>query len=310
MPSPLSVTVVASLLIQLVGCTSNSVRSPVGANGGEGDGGANVGVAGADSGPQMSLCDGTSELKLRLFVAPQAYREVRGAAVSVENGFPSFAVDGTCQFFMGGGWTSETTGPRAADLEWRTGRLSAELQAALQRFVDDGLNTLTDCSAPVGVFDAAARVVTDGKTTATCETRGPRFDAAWSELQSHAAEAWDSGERVALGIRVVVVESNAIAARAYEWPLVDALTAFMIEPDQETMVGLSHLVSGDADVMALRNLRAEYVESEAIKPSTNSDGQVVSDGVSPNQYLYTRDELPYEDARGLLPFWPQATTQQ
>jgi len=195
-------------------------------------------------------------------------------------------------------------------LEWRTGRVSAELQAALQRLVADGLDTLADCSAPVGVFDAAARVMTDGKTTATCVTQGPRFDAAWSELESHAGEAWASGDRVPLGIRVVVVESNAITAEAYEWPLVEALAAFMIEPDQETMVGRSHLVTDAADVTALRNLRAEYVESEAITPSTNSDGQVVSDGVSPDQYLYTRDELPYEDAKGLLPFWPPATTRQ
>jgi hypothetical protein len=58
-----------------------------------------------------------------------------------------------------------------------------------------------------------------------------------------------------------------------------------------------------ADAPPFRALRDKYIADVAASPElyVNWDGQKMTDGKR-TAFVYMRDAIPYEDARGLLPF--------
>src|SRR5262245_20404170 len=57
--------------------------------------------------PELPLCTGSARLALRVFYAGGGLAAT-GGTVRLENGYPSFAVDGQCRYFMSGGWQSSS----------------------------------------------------------------------------------------------------------------------------------------------------------------------------------------------------------
>jgi hypothetical protein len=77
----------------------------------------------------VPLCDGSTNLTLRIFHGGQSSRGYLGSGVREENGHPSFAVDGQCRYFISGGWVADQ---QSRDLGWREGVVSNDLRRALE----------------------------------------------------------------------------------------------------------------------------------------------------------------------------------
>ena len=249
------------------------------------------------------LCDGISELRLRVFQAPPLARERRGSVVRIENGYPSFAIDGNCSYWMGGGWFSQPGEPR--DLDWRVGQLDEALQNAIQETIPLGcVPQLNDCAAWTTVFDASARIIADKHSALACVEGGPRFDSAWNLIVQRAVDLWQSATPIAEGVHISAIRvDEGDDSKTYMWPLSAPLAAFQLSDGLEYAVGASTLVTDVVEADALRALRREYLRDRAATPGLFFEGQKMSDGAT-TLLVYFRDALPYEDERGIWPFWP------
>lgn len=246
------------------------------------------------------ICDGASELKLRVFVEPQNGRELRGSVVRVENGYPSLMVDGSCAYWIGGGWIEDSLG---RDLDWRRGQLDTSLEQALERAIPiSRLADLGDCQSSAGIFDKSARSFRGVTSMASCIQGGPRFEAAWSFIQAHAADLWNQAVPLDQGLRVEAVISGGDDSKTYPWPVSEALSAFVL-PDGNGInaSGVSRLIADVAAAQQLRQLREQYFSDRRAAPGLFYDGQKMGDQ-NTTALVYMRDQLPYEDSQGLLPF--------
>jgi hypothetical protein len=222
--------------------------------------------------------------------------------VLVENGYPSFAVDGQCSYWTNAGWFNGEPNVDTKDLGWRSGQVDAELEADLNTLPLGHLDTLADCM-PNTIFDGAPSVISDGISGAGCVASGPRHLAAFEMVSLRAPDLWERGSPMAAGLWLSAVAVNdGDTSRAYPWPAVEPLSSFIIPEDESGLglVGVSRLI-GDLTVAAeLRALKAQYIEDRKATPGFFFDGQKMSDGTT-EALVYMRDQLPYEDEHGLLP---------
>ena len=279
---------VAAGAFACIGCGSASQSTP------QPDGG----VAEAPA-----ICDGSAGARLRIFVEPQNARELRGSIVRVENGYPSLMIDGSCGYWIGGGWIED---PMTRDLGWRQGHLDAALEQELRMLVNLGnLSSLQDCMTNT-VTDASTRSLRAATSRARCIQGGPHFEAAWSWATRNAPDLWRQGVPLNGGIRVEAIPLHAgDDSNAYVWPSGMPLAALIL-PDNEgsnqSSSGVSTLITDTERAQALRALRDQYIADRTASPGLFFDGQKMTDEDNTSATVFMRDQLPYEDNTGLLPF--------
>jgi hypothetical protein len=247
---------------------------------------------------RQTLCDGTAELKLRLFYPAQNGREFPGAIVITENGYPAFGVDGTCHYVMSPGWDT-TTSADGKNVPWREGQFDADTQRAFEEALPlADLSTLQDCKSSAGLFDAAPQVVTTASSHAACLVPGPRFAAAWDVFQSRVDALWMNAEAMKGGLWISAVQvPDTVNGLMYDWPLPEPLTSYLVTG---TASGAAHRITDADQVEKLRALRLKFLE-DAKMMARHYQAALVSDGTRRAQ-LYMRDALPYEDEHGLVMF--------
>jgi hypothetical protein len=283
-----------------VGCSSTHMKTDGG--GGDADGGANDG-----RGNRAPLCDGVEHLRLWVLIAPG--NEVRGSLVRVENGYPFVAIDGTCSYWIGGGWTEDAL---SRDRPIRTGKMTDADIAAVEQGVPLGdVATLGDCPPPpADLYDYSYRSVRTAGAEAACFTGAPtltagtRFEAAWTTLETIAGRLWDAGTPLNGALHVSAVDgASGASTPAYTWPLASPLASFLLDSADWFKVGVGHIVVDPTVAGQLRALRDRYLADRTAQPGlyVNWDGLEVTDQTTTG-FVYMRDAIPYEDAQGLLAF--------
>lgn len=248
----------------------------------------------------VPLCDGSEQLTLRIFVAGQSAREVVGSAVRTENGFPSFAVDGQCQYFMSGGWVEDE---QARDYGWRQGIVSDDLRSMLEAKAGaEDLPTAYDCNGPLAT-DASQGIVANARSTVVCADGGEAMGEMLTALRQRARELWAEGQPGDGDLRVTVwAASDSEPPRQYRWPNGLALRDYL-EPDPNALVlepeGRSKRVAA-ADAAPLRAIREQYLSDTRPGILYTGNGIPITDGKL-SAAMFMRDALPYEDERGILP---------
>ena len=243
-------------------------------------------------------------LRFRAFLAPQTGRELRGSAVRIENGYQPFAIDGTCTYWLGGGWNAPDD-LVSRDQGWRTGKVDAAFEAALDAAIPfDDFAALSDCGPlPGGAADVTPRVLWSERATAGCWTTGPLFDAVWGAIETRGADLWNRGVPLDGPLHVSFVETGAqMSVPSVPWPIPTPLTSFSLDASNrdDFAIGVSHLVSDTALTAPLRALRETFITNATAHKYFPGDGLVVSDGPIVGD-VFMRDAAPYEDAHGLLP---------
>lgn len=219
----------------------------------------------------------------------------------VENGWPSFAVDGQCNYWISPDWTNADPGVDARDLGWRVGRVDSGLEADLNTLPLKHLDSLGDCVAS-STFDKAPATISDETSGASCVESGPRHRAAFDMVNSRSSELWAGGAALTSGLWLSAVPvSDGDTSKAYQWPGTEHLSLFVLPADSWSRRGVGRLVSDVGVAASLRALRASYVEDRKITPSKFFDGMKMTDGAT-EALVYMRDQLPYENEVGLLPF--------
>jgi len=109
------------------------------------------------------------------------------------------------------------------------------------------------------------------------------------------------------GIRVEAVSVNGgDDSKSYVWPSGMPLAALTLPDggaaDLPSASGVSTLVTDLERARALRALRAQYIAERTASPGLFYDGQKMMDENDTSALVYMRDQLPYEDSDGLLPF--------
>ena len=270
------------------------------------DAGDGDGVTGVGDAHRQQLCDGAQHLRLWVLVGGGG-QQLDGSRVRTENGSPVITIDGTCSFWVGGGWSEHAL---SNDRPFRTGKLSDADVSSIEASVPlADINALADCPPPVGLFDYSTRVIRTEMATVTCPgTRGARFDAAWSTLQMIAARLWETGTSMEGALHVSAVGPASLpptptSPPAYAWPITLALESFILDSADWSRIGVSRLVDDPEAARELRAMRDRYLADRTAQPGlySNWDGLIASDpGVTAKVYM--RDAIPYEDAQGLLKF--------
>lgn len=258
--------------------------------------------------PREHLCDGVAHLRLWVLIAPA--REVRGSMVRVENGMPFVAVDGTCSYWIGGGWTNDAL---MRDRPIRTGKMTDADIATIEESVSLGtVAPLRDCPPPPSnLFDYSIRVIRTAGGDAQCFTGAPsltagtRFEAAWMTFEMIGDRMWNDGAPLTGPLHVSATDASAAvsAQPPYAWPIDAPLASLILPGSDEMKIGVSHLVDDPTAAGQLRALRDRYLADRAAQPGlyVNWDGLKVTDQTSVS-FVYMRDAMPYEDAQGLLRF--------
>jgi len=267
------------------------------------DSGVSLGDAAPEAGdaspPSMPLCDGVAHP--RLWVLSQSGRETLGATVRTELGYPFLLLDGICTYWTGGGWSEDMLG---RDRPVRTGVLTEVEVETLERALPIAdVAALDDCQPEPGSFDVPVRGIRVGGGVAWCESKGPVFDAAWKIVRALAAQLWTEGTPVTGPLHVAVRGASTTSNPApYPWPLVEPLRSFA-PPDGRYDPGTSYTVSDPAATAKLRALRDQYLADRAASSGlySNWDGLKAADTADAG-FVFMRDAIPYEDARGLLQF--------
>lgn len=292
--------------VLLVGCGAGAVSTKSLDAGNRSDGSPDTSV-GVNNPSSFTLCDGIPALRLRVYGAANPERELRGSMVRTENGFPSFAVDGLCNYYLNGGWGQGADETLDRDQGWRSGVLPSDLRAQLEVAMQrSSLATLQACLPTDGLFDATAWVLSVPGGSAACLRPGPGFTDLVSRVQTLAVSLWPNAHPLAGGIRVSAVATGDDLSSPYPWPLAQPLGDFML-PENVPLnlykgfsVGVSTLVSDEESARHFRQLREQYLADRTANPFLFFDGQVMSDGRT-KANVYMRDALPYEDENGLWP---------
>jgi hypothetical protein len=256
-------------------------------------------VGGGCGGPAaVPLCDGSDRLTLRVFDEGSPGRDVIGSAVRIENGFPSFAVDGQCRYFIGGGWDAGDL--TARNRGWREGTLDSSLRETLQRRAGvDDLSEI-DCNPSSTLIDAGFRVIANSRSLVACRGVQPRrvqavFDAIGPRL-------WEQGAPLEQGLHLTITMGirDGSPLTPYVWPSGLELADY-IETGSDALAGarsgISKLVAA-ADAAPLRALREQYLaDAQSLQ---TYDGIPVTDG-EVSGTMFMRDALPYENEQGLWP---------
>jgi hypothetical protein len=257
----------------------------------------------------VPLCDGSAKLTLRIFYAGQSGREEFGSAVRIENGLPSFSVDGQCQYFMSGGWVEDK---QARDYGWRQGSVSDDLRRSLEAKAGaEDLPTAYDCNGP-SVPDASPAIIANARSTVICPGDGGQaVGEIMTTIRQRARELWGTGRPLDGDLRITVREPSGLEPpRRYRWPTGLALQDYF-ESDSSALafdpIGRSRKVAA-ADAAPLRAIREEYLSDTRPGVLYTADGIPITDGEI-SATMFMRDALPYEDERGILPL-PEGVTMK
>lgn len=252
--------------------------------------------------PAQKLCDGVAELKLRIFYAGQNDREPRGSIVRVENGAPSFGVDGKCHYFISGGWDTVTD---VHNEPWREGQLDEDTQRAFEEaFPLADLAELADCQ-PNQVSDPSMIVFTTASSHAACLAPGPKLMAAYDAFHSRIEALWKNGEPMKGALWISVTQAvPGSPTTLYDWPLEQPLNTFFVPlPQAGSRVGFmngeGHAITDLDQAQKLRDIRKMFLDEQAAKTTARDHAPLVKEGML-SGFLYMRDALPYEDDHGLL----------
>jgi hypothetical protein len=256
---------------------------------------------------RQSLCDGQQHLRLWALLGGGG-QELPGSYVRIENGAPVFTVDGTCSYWVGGGWTEDAL---YRDRPFRTGRLSDADARSIEASVPiDEVSVLADC-APGGMPDASTRVIRTEMAMATCPsslTDGVRFGAAWAAVQAIAEKLWQSGTPMDGALHVSAVGPASLppspsSPPAYAWPAALPLGEFVLDSSDWSNSGVSRFVDDPDAARRLRAMRDQYLTDRTAQPGlySNWDGLIATDQTT-SAIVYMRDAIPYEDTQGLLRF--------
>jgi hypothetical protein len=258
--------------------------------------------------PDVPLCDGSDGLTLRIFAAGQASRDAMGSAVRVENGLPSFAVDGQCRYFMGGGWRGAGSARQSRDEGWRRGTVSDGLRRDLELLVGwADLEQRYACDPSAGAFDAPAGIVANTHSASICASGsvGPQFAVAFDAIQDRAAQLWAQAQPLDQDLRVTAVEdyvADGDPLPAYAWPSGLAFRDYLLQDDAALLgvtEGFSKLVPA-AEAGPLREVRERFLLDLQRRANGIIGGIQMTDGETTGA-VYLRDALPYEDEDGLWP---------
>lgn len=265
---------------------------------GSGDADVDAGVADV---PHAPLCDGQQHLRLWVLVETGG-QQAPGSRVRSENGSPVITIDGTCSYWVGGGWSEDALRP---DRPFHTGKLdNADVTAIEDALPLSNIAALADCpGTPGGLSDYDTREIRTEATTVTCPgTVGARFDAAWSTVQNIANRLWENGAPMDGAIHVSAVGASAGAPRpTYAWPIASPLSSFVLADADRNKIGVSLLVSDADSARQLRALRDQYLADKTAQPGLYGNGLNATDQIA-TAVVYMRDAIPYEDAQGLLKF--------
>lgn len=257
--------------------------------------------------PLIPLCDGADALTLRIFSPPQPEREFLGGGVRIENGYPSFAVDGQCRYYISGGWRGEDS-RMGRDVGWRTGHLSDDLRRSLEEIAgsEDLAERYPTCVVD-GTHDAVDIVVANSGSAVRCVQSGNAgVRDVFEFVNERAQRLRDGGEPVSGHLHVTAWGGLTRAERPepYEWPP-ELVLADYFEADATvyaaTSDGLSQRVSG-SEAAPLRQLRERYLNDLQSRPPSayDAEGIPITDGNLVAR-LFMRDALPYEDENGVWP---------
>ena len=247
--------------------------------------------------PTVPLCDGTDGLTLRVFYEVLRTLEPPAGVVRVENGYPSFAVDGQCRYYMSGGWQ----GVMGRDQGWRQGNLDAGLRRSLERL---GASELSDDCGSEHVNDAARLVVATALGAVGCLSQlNGELAAVVDLIRRQSPQLWMRANALDQGLHVVAAPPPDVETpRWYPWPDGLALQDYF-DPDSDSFTfspqGRSKIVSA-ADAAPLRASREAFLSDLARVAMQKLDGIPVTDGEGFAR-VFMRDALPYEDDRGLWP---------
>jgi hypothetical protein len=264
-----------------------------------------TGEAGTDAGVvRQPLCDGVQHLRVAMAYlggGPGA----PGSTVRSENGYSLFAVDGICSYWIAGGWTDA---PSGKDFPVRTGKLSD----ADARVLEDSLPRRDDgalgggCS-PGLASDAPDRVIRTEMTPDPCgqlplaSAARLQFEAAWMTLRTIGGRLWEDGTSMAEALHVSAVSASSASRSVYAWPLALPLSGFVIDSSDWYKSGVSRLVDDPVAARQLRALRDQFLSDQAALPG-GYGGDLLATDQNITAFVYMRDAIPYEDARGLLQF--------
>lgn len=258
---------------------------------------------GADA-PEVPLCDGSDGLTLRVFFDGES-NGVTGGTVRVENGFPSFAVDGQCRYFMSGGWRGAGSARQPNDEGWRQGTVDDDLRRMLENAAGwEDMSRRADCAAFSGASDASPLIVANTRSAAVCAGQlGRSLTSLLEALNERAAQLWAQGQALDQDLHVAAVKDYVADAEPlprYTWPGVLPLRDYLLDNAALSAPGRSKRVAA-AEAGPLREIRERFVLASRRRYTGISGGMQMSDGET-TAAVYLRDALPYEDELGM---WPQ-----
>ena len=254
---------------------------------------AGCGSSARPADPDVPLCDGRDGLTLRVSVESGGLEQL-GGAVRVENGYPSFAVDGQCRYYISGGWQGERMG---RDLGWRQGALDASSMLALERVAgwDDLSLAIGDCRGPQ-VSDGSSLFIGNTRSALMCSRAGDADDVFYA-VRAVALGLWERGLPLDQGLHINAIDlGQAPEEPLYDWPSAPSLTDLL--PDTPAYEVRALVAASEAS--PLRELREHYLRDVPAMSYRGGNGIFVTDGESKTT-IFMRDALPYEDERGLWP---------
>jgi hypothetical protein len=246
--------------------------------------------------PAVPLCDGSAGLTLRVF--SEGGGPYLGPAVREENGNPSFAVDGQCQYFISGNWSE--SGAPSNDYGWRQGSVDKDFRRTLERMIGvEDLSTINDCNAYSTLFDAPSLVVANARSSLICPAQwGRKVSAVFEAIEHSSRRLWLDGQPLDQDLHVVVWEADyRNDLPTYSWPSVLSLRDYVVPAFDSSA---SKRVTA-ADAEPLRQLREKYLRDiRELAAHHDGGGIQVSDGEIYAR-LFMRDALPYENETGRWP---------
>lgn len=255
--------------------------------------------------PEVPLCDGSDGLTLRIFADGES-NGVTGGTVRVENGYPSFAVDGQCRYFISGGWRG--TERQGRDEGWRQGTVDADLRRTLESVGGwKDMSGRDDCESYSTLPDAPTLVVANTHSALVCPGgQGRRVGSMFEVINERASKLRMQAQALDQDLHVVAVQDYVADGEPfprYDWPGEAPLRDYVLDHEVLSDRGQSTCVDA-ADAGPLREIRERFLLAGRARYTGIIGGIQMSDGVT-SAAVYLRDALPYEDERGLWPRLPE-----
>ena len=254
----------------------------------------------------MSICNGSNAITLGYFRADSPHAVAVGAQVVYENGTAFLYVNGSCDYWVFG--YTDSSGHMTTTQSTRQGHLSADLAASLE--ADTRYRDWVSLKGRwhSGAVGSSGDTLTNGAVDLVCDQNctwsgapaqiAPLFASVVSWVDRLASAGHDVGGSVRVLAADVTASMPTWRWAAATWPLSTPLTAVMVTDPTTVSFGQGHLLTGD-DAIAVRNLR-DNQHAEKYSPLWAADFVPVREPDGGLASLFVRDDLPNEDANGLI----------